>query len=280
MKHALKSISVAWVLGGLVLVCPFAHSLDEKRKPAAGHWRIVETFENDSGKQNSTWAFELVEDGSSTNIAVGNRLQANGNSSRDRSVAILFFDLNDDGSLSGSIIEARGDGTQLELSLDVDLEADRKKVTMAAFDREGSITSKFKGEWLGKGISTPFQTGKWEVREIVAPGKGSWDILWNCEFKVSDGKILGKGNKAMVNNRKAYSGEAKTRCEIALERLPSAGRESQQNTIIGKGFETNPKGRKSRASYEGWLSPSGKTFFLMSYESDGLAALFVGHHAG
>jgi len=279
MKHALKSIRAAWILSGLVLVCPFVHSIDEKRKPESGHWRIVETQENDSGTKVSTWAFELVEDGGPTCIAVGNRVQVSGNAPRDRSVAILFFDLHDDGTLIGSLIEARGDGIQMEFALDIELETDRKQIAMAAFDREGSITSKFKGEWLGKGISTPFQNGKWEVREIVAPGKGKWDILWTCQFKEGDGKIAGKGNKAMINNRKAYSGEAKTRCEISLERLQSAGREDRQNTIVGRGVETSPKGRKTRASYEGWLSPSGKTFFLMSYESDGLAAIMIGRFA-
>lgn len=171
MKHALKSIRAAWILGGLILVCPFAHSIAEKRKPAPGHWRIVETFENDSGKTPLTWSFELVEDGSSTNIAVGNRLLANGKSSQDRSVSILFFDLHDDGSLSGSIIEARGDGSQREFSLDVDLEADRKKVAMAAFDREGSITSKFKGEWLGKGAPPHFKPGNGRSGKSLLPAR-------------------------------------------------------------------------------------------------------------
>jgi hypothetical protein len=280
MKHTIKIIQAACLWGGLFLVCSnFAHSTDQKRTPAAGHWRMVETLENDSGTQTFTWAFELVEESAPTSIAVGSRSPVNGAASKDRTAAIIFFDFHEDGSLSGSLIVARGDGSQIELSLDIDLEADRKQIVMAAFDREGSITAKFKGEWLGKGISTPFQPGKWEVREIVAPDKGNWDIQWNYQFTESGGKIAGKGNKALINNRKAYSGETKTRCDISLERPISAGPGNLQNTIIGKGVETSPKGRKSRANYEGWLAPSGKTFFLMSYESDGLAALMIGRHA-
>ena len=56
--------------------------------------------------------------------------------------------------------------------------------------------------------------------------------------------------------------------------------QNNENVIVGKGVEANSKGRKFRASYEGWMSPSGRTFLIMSYESDELVAVLIGRFAG
>jgi hypothetical protein len=274
MRQFLISIPGALLLSGLVFSCPL-YSQNLRRSFAPGHWQITENFENDKGKQTLEWAFELVDDGGSTLIAVGHHFETNGKPIRDRTIGILFIDRHNDGTSSGSLIEAYGDGEQSEMSLDIEPGRDGKNISMASYDGEGSLTSRFKGQWLGKGLESSLIPGTWEVREIVSPGKGSWDIQWKYQFKKTSETISGRGNKVIVNGRKAYRGEAGTYCQIDLK-----NHASHKNAVTGKGVETNYKGRKSRMEYEGWLSPSGRSFFLMSYESDGLAALIVGRYAG
>lgn len=250
-------------------------ALDTRRQIQGGHWKVSESFEDSDGEKNIIWAFELVDDGGSTLFAIGRRYEINGQEVKDRTVGILFIDRFDDGTLAGTLIEAYGTGKQNEFNLDIDSNVAGTEITMAAFDGEGSIISKYKAQWLGKGLKTRFKEGSWTIREIVSPGNGSWDIEWSYRFSESTGKISGKGNKAIVNGRNAYPGERKTFCSINLERLPE-----NRNAVIGKGVETNHKGRKSHSSYEGWVSPSGRALFLMSYDSDGLAALLVGRYSG
>ncbi|MDF1811446.1 MAG: hypothetical protein P1V20_04510 [Verrucomicrobiales bacterium] len=247
----------------------------EAGKIPGGLWQITQAFDKSGTNQTLDWSFQLVDDGSATLIAVGFPVKENNKPVKNRTVGLLFIDIYDDGTLGGSLIEAYGNGKQSESSLDIDLSPDGQEINMAAFDRKGSITSRFKGSWLGKGLQSKMKTGDWQVREVVSPGKGSWDIEWNYNFKESDGMLSGRGNKAIVNGRKAYSGERRTYCQMEFKRLPE-----NPFAIVGKGVETNYKGRKSNAAYEGWISPTGRTFFIMSYESEGLAALFIGRHSG
>lgn len=157
----LVAIAVSWVVG-----ISHLHARNVRSIIPSGHWQLIESFENEKGKQTVGWAFELVDDGSATLIAVGRRYQTNGEPVKDRTAAILFIDTFDDGTLGGSLIEAYGDGEQIELSLDIDLNPNGSEISMAAFDREGSIASKFKGQWLGKGLQANLKPGTWEVREI------------------------------------------------------------------------------------------------------------------
>lgn len=269
MRLFLKSNVVPVLFGWLIFACPL-HSQEVKSPILDGYWKFKETFDGGAGKAPVAWSFELVDEGRSTLIAVGRRSEI-----IDRTTAILFIDVLDDGTFRGSLIQAEGDGKQIELSLDIEINDEGTEVSMEAFDRGGSKVSKFEGQWLGKGRQAAFQSGEWEVREIVSPGNGSWDIEWKFKFKGAGAKISGLGNKSIVNGRKAYPGETKTHCQIDFKRIPEI-----TNAIEGKGVETNAKGRKSRTNYEGWVSPSGKTFFVMVYESTGLAALIVGRYEG
>ena len=241
----------------------------------SGRWQATETIKDEAGKPAVLWSFEIRDDGGATINAIGDRYESDGKPIRDRSIAVLFIDKHEDGTFSGTYIESYGSGKQIELKLTIELSNDGRTMQLETANSSGKVVSRFDANWLGQGLRADFKSGSWIVREIVAPGKGSWDIEWNYQIKEHDGQISGRGNKSIVNNRKSYPGERKTYCNIILKRDPD-----QIYIASGDAVETNHVGKKTRAAYRGWVSPSGRTFFMISYEKDRLAALLVGRFAG
>lgn len=248
---------------------------DQSIPMQTGYWQFSEAFRNKTGPQNAIWSFEFhVDRASSTVTGVGRRSQVNGERVRDRSTAIIFLDRQQDDNITGTYIEAYGDGEQVEISLTVELSATRKKMKLTAFNDEEKQVTQFHGEWIGRGAQAKLQPGKWIVREVVSPKNGNYDIEWSYRIEERAGKLSGTGNKSLVNNEKADQDESNTVCSINLSR--GGG---NLNTIAGSGLETHPNGSKTKTEYQGWVSPSGRAFFLMSYEKDELAGLIYGRYA-
>ena len=260
---------------GIAPLSGFSQSNTEESSLPSGIWELREEYQNRQGKQSVVWSFEILDDGQATIMGVGRRVASKGKTIRDRGVAILFVDKHEDGGLTGSFIEAYGNGEQIELGLNVGMTENRKELRLEAIDSAGEIVSKMTAKWLSKPKRVPLESGSWMVREVVSPDNGSWDIEWRYQIKENGGTITGRGNKSLVNGRKCYPGERKTYCEISLARSSQ-----HPDSAAGKAVETNHTGKKMHAEYRGWVSPSGRTFFMMSYEKDRLAAMIVGRRAG
>lgn len=241
----------------------------------SGYWQLQETFNNNKGRQSAIWSFEFHVDRSSPTVTgVGRRSQSNGKRVRDRSTAIIFIDRKDDGSIDGTYIEAYGDGEQVEIPMSVEISATRKTMKLVAFDNNQKVVTQFIGEWIGRGAQAKLQPGKWIVREVVAPNNGNFDIEWTYRLEEKAGKLMGKGSKTLVNNRKADTDESNTRSSISLSRG-----QGNRNTISGSGVELHPNGSKIKAEHQGWVSPSGRAFFLMSFEKNVVSGLIYGRYA-
>lgn len=259
----------------VLLVLTVTHRLadaQDRKKTflASGYWQMSETYTKDSREENTLWSFELLDDGRPSIVAIGRRLETNGRRVQDRAISIFLVEKNDDGSLTGSYLEAYGDGDQAELPAEMEASSSGREVNLVIRDSGGAVLSTFKGDWIGNWAAAPLQAGSWTVREIVSPDKGAYDIQWSFQMQEKGGKISGTGQKAIVNGRKAQPGERKTNCEISLDR--------NDYSVAGKGVETNHQGKKTRVTLEGWVSPAGRAFFLMSTEKGKLAALLVGRH--
>lgn len=241
----------------------------------SGYWEVSESYQNETGEHSALWSFEMVDDGSPTIVAVGERQQTNGKVTRDRSVALLFIDKLGGGGFSGSYIEAYGDGEQIELSVDVELLENGQVLEMTAKNQEGVLVTSLLGTWIGEGMGGVLKPGKWVIREIVSPGKGGDDVQWSHELVENAGTISGKGSKAIVNGRLADKEEKDTYSDLRLQRSAR-----NRNVVLGQGVETNHRGERKSLNYEGWISPTGRTLFVMSYDSEGLDSLIVGRYSG
>lgn len=241
----------------------------------SGYWEVSESYQNETGEHSALWSFEMVDDGSPTIVAVGERKQTNGKTTRDRSVALLFIDKLGGGRYSGSYIEAYGDGEQIELSVDVELLENGQVLEMAAKNQEGVLVTNLVGTWIGEGMGGALKSGNWLIREIVSPGKGGADIQWSHELSEDAGTISGRGNQMIVNGRLADQDEKNTYSDFRLQRSAR-----NRNVVLGQGSETNHLGERKSLNYEGWISPTGRTLFVMSYDSEGLDSLIVGRFSG
>ena len=255
-----------------LFLLPFLFSFSASAQNAAlksGHWQVSQH------NSKNAWAFELVDDGGKEITAVGKRFKSDGKEIVDRSISFFLIEKYKTGELSGAFIETFGQGNQVETGLAIQSEEEGTRLNLTAMNDEGTVTATYTAQWMGRGITAKFQSGKWTVREIVASKNEKWDIEWDFQITENGGTIQGSGNKSIVNLRKAYPGERKTNCKIEVTRNPN-----NPTRIEGNGTETNHTGQKLRSKYVGWVSPSGKTLLLKSYYKEKLAALLVGRFKG
>lgn len=251
-------------------------SESKRRGIQTGVWEVKEMFRNNSKKRQSVWNFRVVDDGSTLIIGLGERIETDGKKHQyGGGEAVIIIDAADDGALAGAYLESDNYGNQAEYAMDVSiLESSdgEKQLYMATLDSNENIMSTFLGRWIKKeGVRKELKSGSWKLREMVGPDNGQYNIQWNYQLNEHKGKIYGKGNKEIVNGRKAHPNEAKTVCNIFLER--QAG---NLDSLKGTGTEKIPYGKPYYAAYDGWVSPSGKRLVMLSYENNILAAIIVG----
>lgn len=239
-----------------------------------GIWVVEEVLHIPlSGDRMVMWKYHFLVDIDGTIIGVGRNetVKASENGGAG-AISMVILESTKATFCEGFYIQAYEDGGLFQMRIQGDVAVDGKAIVLDSIDSDGMVASTIHASWVRSEESAPVHEGKWEVREIVSPDRGGWNIVWDFNFSNNAGTLTGQGNKVQENERSAYPGERKTVSRVSLNAA-----DSNSLSIYGTAQETNHVGGVIRAEYEGWLSPTGKWFLVESYENGKLAGLLLGN---